>query len=232
MDYCINCGAELTDEMETCPECGAERFGRRPADIPAETGKITSASDKVKSDSFAPKAVSTGLGAQADPFAVPPAEQSHTAQQVNLNDMPPIGVSAPAAPEESTFSMEELTAFNPKEAVNLKNFSDTDTGYDESEIEIDPRLAVLGTGGFIGSFILFSIPLIGWLACLICALGGCKNRNRRNLARSIILLFLIVVVIVVVLSFVAVEFFEPTVSTFAEAIMNLWQNFLDLIKSA
>jgi hypothetical protein len=180
----------------------------------------------------APKAVSAGLGAQADSLAAPPAEQSHAAQQVNLDDMPPIGVSAPAASEESAFSMEELTAFNPKEAANLKSFSDTDTGYDESEIEMDPRLAVLGTGGFIGSFILFSIPLIGWLACLICALGGCKNRNRRNLARSIVLLFLIVSVIVVALSFVAVQFFEPTVAKFAEVGMKFWQDLLDLIKSS
>jgi hypothetical protein len=50
--------------------------------------------------------------------------------------------------------------------------------------------AVLGVGGYIGASILMSIPLIGWLICIIWACGGCKNRNKRNFARAT-LIFLI-----------------------------------------
>jgi predicted nucleic acid-binding Zn ribbon protein len=51
--------------------------------------------------------------------------------------------------------------------------------------------AVMSIGSFIGSSVLMSIPVIGWLICIIWACGGCKNHNKRNYARSI-LVFLII----------------------------------------
>ena len=57
------------------------------------------------------------------------------------------------------------------------------------------RYSVLGVGGFIGNLLLFSIPVIGWIICIVWACGGCKNENRKNHARAVLLLTVIVLVI-------------------------------------
>ncbi len=61
----------------------------------------------------------------------------------------------------------------------------------------DQRYRVLSSLGFMGSLILLSIPIMGQLIALVWALGGCLNRNRRNLARAVIYLQLIVVALIV-----------------------------------
>ena len=55
--------------------------------------------------------------------------------------------------------------------------------------------AVMSVGGFIGSSILMAIPVIGWIICIVWACGGCKNHNRRNLARATLIFAAIAVVL-------------------------------------
>jgi hypothetical protein len=61
--------------------------------------------------------------------------------------------------------------------------------------------AVIGTGGFIGMMLLFSIPIIGWLACVIMAFVP-KNKNRRNFARAMLVFLVIGLVLAVLCYFV------------------------------
>jgi hypothetical protein len=63
------------------------------------------------------------------------------------------------------------------------------------------KYAVIGTGGYIGTMILFAIPVIGWLVCIITAFAG-KNMNRRNFARAMLILLIIGIIIGVALYFV------------------------------
>lgn len=51
--------------------------------------------------------------------------------------------------------------------------------------------------GYFGYQILFAIPIIGFILLLVFALGGTKNINLRNFARSYFCLFIIVVVLVI-----------------------------------
>ncbi len=62
--------------------------------------------------------------------------------------------------------------------------------------------AVMGVGTYVGVTILFCIPIIGWLICIVWACGGCKNRNKRNYARAVLILTIIGVIIAVILSIV------------------------------
>ncbi|MDR1710211.1 MAG: zinc ribbon domain-containing protein [Candidatus Accumulibacter sp.] len=55
----------------------------------------------------------------------------------------------------------------------------------------DSRYAVMGVWSYVGNALLFCIPLLGWLICLIYACGGTKYRNKRNFARAVIVLTLI-----------------------------------------
>jgi len=58
----------------------------------------------------------------------------------------------------------------------------------------DSPYAVMSTGAYVGFSILFSLPLIGWLICLIVAFAS-KNLNRRNYARALLIFMLIGLVV-------------------------------------
>ena len=49
------------------------------------------------------------------------------------------------------------------------------------------RYAVISTAGYFGTILLFSLPLIGLIFCIVFACGGTKNRNRRNLAMALVM---------------------------------------------
>jgi hypothetical protein len=77
---------------------------------------------------------------------------------------------------------------------------------------------VVGTGAFFGLLILFAIPIIGWLACIIMAFAS-KNRNIKHFARAELILLIIGVVLSVVTYFVfswiigaALEYFNEYMS--------------------
>ncbi len=54
--------------------------------------------------------------------------------------------------------------------------------------------------GYFGYQILFAIPIIGFILLLVFALGGTRNINLRNFARSYFCLFIIIVVAIIFFS--------------------------------
>lgn len=56
--------------------------------------------------------------------------------------------------------------------------------------------AVLGSWSFVGSLLLLSIPVVGFILAIVWACGGAHNCNRRNLARAYLLLYAIAIVLV------------------------------------
>ena len=61
--------------------------------------------------------------------------------------------------------------------------------------------AVMGTGSYIGLMILFRIPVIGFIACLIVSFAA-RNRNMRNFARAELVLAIIIMLILVAVFFI------------------------------
>lgn len=53
--------------------------------------------------------------------------------------------------------------------------------------------------GYFGYNILFSLPLIGFIFLLVYALGGTKNINLKNYARSFFCVYLLVAILIVIL---------------------------------
>ena len=68
---------------------------------------------------------------------------------------------------------------------------------------------VISTGGYIFRMILFSIPLVGWIACVITAFGA-KNKNKKNFARAM-LVFLLIGIVVSAIAYALVRLFMGTV---------------------
>ena len=63
------------------------------------------------------------------------------------------------------------------------------------------KYAVMSMGAYIGIMLLCSIPVLGWLICVIMAFAA-GNRNRRNFAKAILVFLIIGLVLSVVLYFV------------------------------
>jgi|GEM_PF-1488536 len=200
MDYCINCGADLTDDMEKCPECGAARFGRKPAPFkptfparheeePKEKPVVEELyvpqepQEEVLRDQPAP--VHSGHE-PGEPVIMDekPSEDADLAQ----------AIAAAQEPEEDKPKAEDMPYLKT-------DMADYDEYYD------DPAYDVLSSAQYMGTVLLMCIPVIGWLATLIWALGGTKNFNRRNLARGVLLTFLIVVGVLAVAGLVLSYFF-------------------------
>ena len=60
---------------------------------------------------------------------------------------------------------------------------------------------MVGTGWFFGMMLLFAIPVIGWLVCLITALAA-KNENKKHFAKAMLIWLIIGLVLAVVGYFV------------------------------
>ena len=58
-----------------------------------------------------------------------------------------------------------------------------------------PADKTVGTGTFFGLMFLFSLPILGWLICLIMAFAS-KNKNIKHFARAMLIWFIIVLVVV------------------------------------
>jgi uncharacterized membrane protein YvbJ len=67
----------------------------------------------------------------------------------------------------------------------------------ESQTQPQPQHTggVMGVGAYVGSIIVMSLPLIGFIFMIIWACGGTANRNRVNLARAYLILLLIAVLL-------------------------------------
>ncbi len=221
MDYCINCGADLTDEMEHCPECGAARLGRRPAPFTP-----TFPSQHQETAVKEPKPTPT------EPVYVPqepqeeilrdqpaPVDSGHEPGEpvvidADLNDMSDLaGVIATVTDEPV---MVTPAAQDPQETAtpDLTPVPRMESEYEE--YYDDPAYDVLSTAQYLGTVLLMGVPVIGWLATLIWALGGTKNFNRRNLARGVLLTFLIVVGVLLAAGFVVSYFFGDVFATITD----------------
>ena len=60
---------------------------------------------------------------------------------------------------------------------------------------------VLSSWGFVGSMIVMSLPLIGFIMTIVWASGGTTNLNRRNLARGYLLIMGFGILLSVILAF-------------------------------
>lgn len=216
MDYCINCGADLTDDMEKCPECGAARLGRRP--VPFDPSRFTQQVHHEEPVNE-PEAVYLPQEPQEEILKDQPAPVSSghepgepVAIDTALDDVP----MAEAVKEELPI----LDQAKNDPFLPIGEEPDYDEYYD------DPAYDVLSSGQYLGTVLLMGVPVIGWLAVLIWALGGTKNFNRRNLARGVLLAFIILVGVVGIVGFVLSYFFSDIYAVIADkafAIVDLFR---------
>ena len=80
-----------------------------------------------------------------------------------------------------------------------------------------PADKTVGTGTFFGLMFLFSLPILGWLICLIVAFAA-KNQNIRHFARAM-LIWLVIALVVGALIGLAINALINSVTPYLEQAM-------------
>ena len=76
------------------------------------------------------------------------------------------------------------------------------------------KYAVMGTGAYFSTMLLFCIPVIGWVSCVIMAFAG-GNLNRKHFARAMLVFLIIGIMLSVALYFVSSWVMEVLLETYA-----------------
>lgn len=70
------------------------------------------------------------------------------------------------------------------------------------------RYAVMSIGAYIGTFILFNIPVVNFIIALVWACGGTYSQNKRNYARAMLIFWGISAVLAVLAAFLGVNWLQ------------------------
>lgn len=100
------------------------------------------------------------------------------------------GTKAPADPAPSETATEAAPA--------QTNFQAQQT---YTQPASDPAIKVVGTGTYFGLMLLFGLPFIGFIACIIMTFAA-KNKNIKNFAKAILIWTIIAIVLIGILSLV------------------------------
>ena len=93
----------------------------------------------------------------------------------------------------------------------------------------DGQYAVVSTGSWIGTLILLSIPIVGFILCLVWAFGG-GNLNRRNLARACLIFMVIGIVLSIIFGAAMFAMIQSVVGPYMEQIKGAGGGLLDLVE--
>ena len=188
--FCKECGASVPDSVRFCTECGkpvGDRGGQPPlADAPPEMSPAAPAAPPAQAGP-APK--EAGASQQAPAAYPPPASVAPPAQPTpQASSAPQMGPSQGMQPQ-----------YGQPPQGGQQPYGSQPTAGEEPPPKGSPFRPV-STAGFFFMALLFSVPVIGWAACIYMAVAA-KNRNRRSYARSLIVLFVVGAVGVAVLYF-------------------------------
>lgn len=83
------------------------------------------------------------------------------------------------------------------------------------------RYAPMGVGAFLGMILLMMIPVVNLILLIVWACGGCRNQNKRNYARAMLILMAIVFILDIALMALLVSLGVLTPDTFYDIASSL-----------
>ncbi len=202
---CEVCGANLNNEYELCPDCksvvkkGAlfcSECGAKVNDSPTPVGDF-SFIEAAKQQVEAPAVPPAAPAAEAAPTAAPAVETAPAAPVEKPAVFAEAVASAPAAPvaEPVPYTAPDVPRRRTPPPPQPQATFPQGTFARNTQPPKGSRYAPVSSWGFVGIQLLFSIPVIGWIFCLVWACGACTKVNKRNYARSCILLLVLSILI-------------------------------------
>ena len=221
MAFCNDCGAEIPVNNKFCTECG-KPIGESVADgavqpdpapgtiypdseqpgavYPGSTQAVTVQSVQAAENEpnleaglpFGPQTANTVPSAPR-PAIQQPENTSVAGSMVPPQPQPGNAAQQTQQPVNTGFAGAGAQASSPARPVNT---------FPQPVNPVNPAThGVIGVGGYVGLMILFGIPVVGWIICIIMA-NVSKNLNRRNFARATLILIVIMIALSVVMYFI------------------------------
>lgn len=216
MPYCTKCGNMYSDSQKYCTKCGSElqlQNKNSSQSAPAENEDIkeqtTQQCENLNTDSASSQAkeemskesAAPNTGAADNNCASKAEPRRDNAQKTAENSSSGTNTSASRAASYQSSTEHTFSADYTQSSSQSRNI------YTDTSNNIPPKgseYAPIGIGTYIGSLILFAIPVVGFIVCLIWACGAVKNKNLLNYSRAVLILMLISIVLWIVFSVVAV----------------------------
>ena len=175
MNFCKNCGNQMSDDIMFCPACGT-----------SSTATVASSQQSFGQTNVPPPPPPDTPPVDQQPIPpLPPLPPPYTPQQ---SPPPPL----PAPPPTPTPAPAPAPA--PAPQYTQPQAQQQPQTYTQPQAQVAPTVykeEPISTGGYFGILFLLAIPLINFLFLIIWACGGCNKLNKRNLSRAILLWMLI-----------------------------------------
>lgn len=162
MKKCISCGKELEDNAVICTQCGA-KLGDMVEEKIAEGSKSITHNEEVNKPQAQPQVAPVAQNIQR-----PQAQLQPQSQPVPPQQRPP--QQRPMQQNQQPVQRVQQPMQQPQQPVQQPQ---------PEQAPVKP----ISTAGFFLTMLLFAIPVIGWIACIIMGFTA-KNSNRRSFARA------------------------------------------------
>ncbi|MBQ4105871.1 MAG: zinc-ribbon domain-containing protein [Clostridia bacterium] len=97
---------------------------------------------------------------------------------------------------------ETVQAANPAHSIPTPHIPQAPVSI-TNENQLPDKFKPMGAWSYFGHSLLFSIPVVGTILLIIFALGGTRNINKRNFARSYFCGYLLIAIIAIILIILA-----------------------------
>lgn len=211
---CAYCGKELPDSAVFCSGCGqrvikeATSPNEETISTPTDDANSTQKEDtnSVSNDemnSIPKDAANSMQGQQADTYSQSNTERKSNNEYVPTNygtqNQRSSNYAAPnyGTPNYGTPNYGPSNYGSPNYGYNMQPQNYNNHNIPNDGMDYTP----ISMWGYFGYELLFTIPCLGQILLLVFALGGTKNINLRNFARSFFCLIIISVAMVLLMSF-------------------------------
>lgn len=230
--FCADCGAKVNDAPAPVGDFSFIEEARTEAlesDQPLHTEAAESTEEAPMEDQIqsavenAIAAEEAEVQAEAEAAAAATPEEPTTEKATEAAAVPPVQAAPPVRPAPVSASTGPIPGAvshhrTPPPPQPQLSYPPA-TFAKNTQPPKGSRYAPISTWGYTGIILLFSIPVIGWIFCLVWACGGCAKINKRNLARGYILTFVLVVLVLAItgalLYFFAYSWIEPYIKMIA-----------------
>ena len=175
--FCTECGKELPDGVAFCTECGAKVYVKPKAKKSETVTEAAPKDEEVHTDRE-----QTVLSQQSEP----PTQQTQTPPQQTKPD-------TYTSPQQTNPDSPQQNYVPPQQNY----VPPQQTGYVPPAA--DPANKVVGTGAFFGLILLFAIPIVGFIACVVMSFAP-KNKNIKHFARAMLIWTIIAIVLIAILA--------------------------------
>lgn len=133
---------------------------------------------------------------QAQPQACPQAQpQAQPQTQIPTEEPVKTAPQTPQAPPVRQAPPVQRQGYQQQQSYQQQGYQQSGAPAARQEVKpVGGKYGIVGTGAFLGLTLLFSVPVVGWIACIIISFAA-KNENIKHYARAMMIWLIVGIVV-------------------------------------